>query len=192
MLIYCHGFSSSGQATKAQILRENFPAGSVLAPDLPYEPLSAVETIIKTARESIRKSEILLVGSSLGGFYALHLHQVLGWPALLLNPTVDPIGDTGRREQMESHFEEDALAAWRDEYTDQIRTLYHPAETIDSRNLFVFLNRNDELLDYKKAAAYFKVSNCRVTFSDTGGHRFENFITLIPTVRAIYDEIRRR
>jgi hypothetical protein len=186
MLIYCHGFGSSGQAAKAQILRENFPAGMVLAPDLPLEPIAAISTITENIKKVGRNSKAMLVGSSLGGFYALHLHQISGVPAILLNPTVDPIGDTDRRGQLENHFEEDELAAWCDEYTEQLRGLYHPAEEVNPRHLFVFLNRDDEVLDYRKAERYFQVNNCKAKVADRGGHRFERFEELIPAIRAIY------
>jgi len=186
MLIYCHGFGSSGQAAKAQILHANFPAGTVISPDLPLEPLAAITTIEQNMRTISGNSRILLVGSSLGGFYALHLHQKSGVPAILLNPTVDPIGDTDRRDRLEANFDAGDLAAWCAEYTDQIRGLYHPAESVNPQSLFVFLNRDDEVLDYRKAERYFKINNCQIVIADRGGHRFESFEKLIPDVRAIY------
>jgi len=189
MLIYCHGFGSSGQATKAQILRANFPADTVLSPDLPLEPAAAISTISENMDKAGSNSKLLLVGSSLGGFYALHLHQQTGVPAILLNPTVDPIGDSGRRKQLENNFDEDDLAAWCNEYTEQIRGLYHTAAAVNARNLFVFLNRDDEVLDYRKAGRFFRVNNCNVTIADQGGHRFEKFEELIPTIRAIYTNL---
>jgi len=189
MLIYCHGFGSSGQATKAQILRTNFPDGTVISPDLPLEPSAAILTIEQKIQAINGNSRLLLVGSSLGGFYALHLHQKSGVPAILLNPTVDPIGDTDRREQLENNFEADDLAAWCDEYTNQIRGLYHPAESVNPDYLSIFLNRDDEVLDYRKAERYFKTKNCRITIADQGGHRFDKFEELIPDIRAIYTSL---
>lgn len=189
MLIYCHGFGSSGQATKAQILRTHFTDKMVLAPDLPLEPAAAIETIIENIRNTRNNSRILLIGSSLGGFYALHLHQEYGVPAILLNPAIDPIGDTYPHDYNPCDMENSSLAAWCREYTSQIRTLYHLPQTINPQNLFVFLNRDDELLDYRKAADYFKVNNYQVTIFESGGHRFLNFEELIPTIRAIYENL---
>jgi len=190
MLIYCHGFGSSGQATKAQILREQLRDIKVVAPDLPLEPFEAIKTLLKNSQlQAEDESRILLVGSSLGGFYALHLHQEYGFPAILLNSTVDPIGDTNRRDQNSGDSDDPGLTAWCEEYTAQIKALYHSAETINPDNLFVFLNRDDELLDYQRAAKYFKVNNCQVKIFKGGGHRFMNFVELIPTVRMIYAKL---
>ncbi|HRS52209.1 MAG TPA: YqiA/YcfP family alpha/beta fold hydrolase [Candidatus Marinimicrobia bacterium] len=189
MLIYCHGFGSSGQATKAQILRAHFTDKMILAPDLPLEPAAAIETIIENIRKAGNDSRILLVGSSLGGFYALHLNQEYGFPAILLNPTVDPIGDTYLPDDNPGEIDNSPLAAWCQKFTSEIRALYHSPQTINPQNLFVFLNRDDELLDYRKAAEYFRVNNCQVIISESGGHRFLNFEELIPTIRAIYENL---
>jgi predicted esterase YcpF (UPF0227 family) len=105
------------------------------------------------------------------------------------NPTVDPIGDSDRREHLKNNFDEDDLAAWCNEYTEQIRGLYHTAAAVDARNLFVFLNRDDEVLDYRNAERFFRVNNCKVTIANQGGHRFEKFEELIPTIRAIYTNL---
>ena len=189
MLIYCHGFGSSGQATKAQILKAHFSGKMVLAPNLPWEPAEAIETIIENIRNARNNSRILLIGSSLGGFYALHLHQEYGVPAILLNPAIDPIGDTYPHDDNPCDTENSSLIAWCREFTSQIRALYHSPQTINPQNLFVFLNRDDELLDYRKAADYFKVNNCQVTIFESGGHRFLNFEDLLPTIRAIYENL---
>lgn len=190
MIIYCHGFGSSGQATKARILREQLRDKKVVAPDLPLEPFKAIEILIRNSQpQTEEKPKILLVGSSLGGFYALHLHQEYGFPAILLNPTVDPIGDTDPRDRNIIDSDEPELVAWCNEYTEQIKKLYHPAKSINPENLFIFLNQDDELLDYGKALKYFSATDCQVTVFKSGGHRFMNFLELIPTVRTIYENL---
>ncbi len=45
MIIYLHGFASSGKAYKAQLLRKFLPDIDVISPDLPLEPIRAIKAI---------------------------------------------------------------------------------------------------------------------------------------------------
>ena len=75
MIIYIHGFSSSANSTKGQILKDYFAGkDNVLTPGLPEEPnktIKHLEDLIKSANGE----KVMLIGSSLGGFYALALHS---------------------------------------------------------------------------------------------------------------------
>ena len=44
-IVYLHGLSSSGQSITANKLRELFPDGNVIAPDLPVNPNEALSLI---------------------------------------------------------------------------------------------------------------------------------------------------
>ncbi|MCX6162912.1 MAG: esterase, partial [Ignavibacteriae bacterium] len=87
MILYIHGFASSGNATKAGILKEYMQGREdVLSPDLPYAPEEAIkllESIIDGAEE-----DVTVFGSSLGGFYALYLASKYDVKISLINPAV--------------------------------------------------------------------------------------------------------
>ncbi|MBO4414675.1 MAG: hypothetical protein J5824_01695 [Lachnospiraceae bacterium] len=82
-ILYLHGIGSGADARTARVLRAAFPEAEVLAPELPVSPKAAVEFI----RKEFWDDEYidLVVGTSLGGFYALTLH---GMRRLLINPAM--------------------------------------------------------------------------------------------------------
>jgi len=90
MIIYIHGFGSSGEGMKAKLFREYFREKKLrfIAPSLSYIP----ELAIKTLEELIESynEEIYLIGSSLGGFYSLYLSDKYKLKAVLINPSIYP------------------------------------------------------------------------------------------------------
>ena len=88
MIIYIHGFGSSAQGFKAKQFREYFTnkGERFIAPSLSYVPqlaISTLEDIIENCG-----SDVKLIGSSLGGFYALYLSEKYNLKAVLINPAV--------------------------------------------------------------------------------------------------------
>src|SRR6266446_4910105 len=90
MIVYLHGFNSSPQSQKAQILgrymAERGLASEYACPALPPLASDAVRTIEKL----MPGKNCCFIGSSLGGFYATHLAEKHNEKALLINPAIDP------------------------------------------------------------------------------------------------------
>lgn len=61
MIIYLHGFASSGKAYKAQLLRKFLLSIEVVSPDLPFEPIKAIETVCDIIEHVRCKNKLLLV-----------------------------------------------------------------------------------------------------------------------------------
>ena len=117
MTIYIHGFSGSGEGAKAKLFREYFKdkKEGFIAPSLSYIP----ELVIKTLEELIESynSDVTLIGSSLGGYYAIYLSQKYSLKTVLLNPqeAIDKFkdatviaeeGGSHGFDGIESHFDE--------------------------------------------------------------------------------------
>ena len=96
MLIYLHGFNSSPQSHKAQVLgrylAERGLGECYACPALPHQPEAAV-AVIETELARAPKGPVTLVGSSLGGYYATWLSENHGLKAVLINPAVHPHRD---------------------------------------------------------------------------------------------------
>src|SRR3954468_12139540 len=90
MIIYLHGFNSSPQSHKAQVLgnflQERGLAAQYACPALP--PLAS-EALAEIEKLAPGPSDCL-VGSSLGGFYATYLAEKHGSRAVLINPAIKP------------------------------------------------------------------------------------------------------
>ena len=189
MIIYLHGFGSSGNAFKARLIKRLYPDIPIYSPDLPFEPAKAIALLNTYIGQKIRKDRCLLIGSSLGGFYALHLNAVFNVPAILLNPTVQPIKDLKKRIETEKDFNHNLHEGWKNEYRKQMSTLNHKPEEIQNSNVSVYLNRDDEILDYKIAQQYFEKVGCKLIMSNTGGHVFLNFTKILPEIIDYYHNL---
>ena len=96
MVFYLHGFRSSPRSFKARLLQDYFQsidqADKFLCPQLPVSPKEAMQLARKLC-SSIDASELVLIGSSLGGYYATALAEELSCKAVLLNPAITPARD---------------------------------------------------------------------------------------------------
>ena len=91
-VVYIHGFNSSPASLKAQQLRQawlqlGLPDERLLIPELHHHPERAVAQL-QAAIEQLEQP--VLIGSSLGGYYATYLAQQYHLKALLINPAVRP------------------------------------------------------------------------------------------------------
>ena len=71
LIINLHGFNS-GPGDKVVQLQKAFPGCDIIAPQLPYDPLQAIQVVIEIL-EKYSKDEIHIIGTSLGAFYAMYL-----------------------------------------------------------------------------------------------------------------------
>ena len=92
-VIYLHGFKSSALSVKGQLLQRYCAqrgGPQVHLPDLNAPPQQALHQVSELIQ---RLDGAALVGSSLGGFYAVQLAARHGIPAALINPAMQPIFD---------------------------------------------------------------------------------------------------
>ena len=98
-LLYLHGFRSSPQSTKAQQLglrvRTQHPGVRWWCPALPASPSAAMALLLDGVADWPRE-RMVVVGSSLGGFYARVLSHRLGCRSALINPAAHPARDLQR------------------------------------------------------------------------------------------------
>jgi hypothetical protein len=189
MIVYLHGFNSGGQSQKAAWLRAQLAPVPVFAPDYPAhrarEALRVLRKFIRRLRrENLRDRTLMLIGSSLGGFWAPRLAPEFGARIVLINPSVRPDETLARhtgRYRNAATGGETVLTA------DDVRAL--KAQRVEPCNpavpTLVLLDANDEVLDYRLAEAAFR--GCGRTIVYPGGsHRFEHLAEALPEIRALY------
>jgi predicted esterase YcpF (UPF0227 family) len=90
-ILYIHGFNSAPASNKAcqlvTVMDTLGLADQLRVPALHHHPRQAIPQLEQAIAELGRP---LLVGSSLGGYYATHLAERHGLRALLVNPAVSP------------------------------------------------------------------------------------------------------
>ena len=181
-LIYLHGFNSSPASLKARQLVGACDAralgGQLRVPALHYDPRRAIAQL---EAEIAAAPCPVLVGSSLGGYYATFLAERHGLKALLINPAV----------RVQRYFER-YLGAQRNFYSGECweLTAEHVAALAalevppprDPARFVVWLQTGDETLDYRDAADYYR--HCTVQIEDGGDHGYQGFAARIPELLA--------
>ena len=185
MIVYVHGFRSSGESTKALVLCQHFGEDVIERPDLPISPENAVsllENLVASAPE-----RVLLVGSSLGGFYSLYLASKFPLTAALLNPSLAPWRTLAQSIGTHEKIHSDEAFEWKTLYNEALAGFGKEIEKAKpfSPRLHFFLSEDDELLDHSGVPNRFPEAATIEYYSDCG-HRFTRFEELIPKLKAIY------
>jgi uncharacterized protein len=155
-LLYLHGFRSSPKSFKAQRLRAwlaaHRPDVQWWCPQLPPSPGEAMSLLREGTAEWPAQTSAVL-GSSLGGFYATVMAEATGWPAVLINPAVDPardlaayVGELTAFHAPEEHF------FFRSEYVDELRVMT-PGPITKPERYFAIIAKGDEVLDWHEMSA---------------------------------------
>ena len=177
-VIYIHGFNSSERSAKAQqfggwLNQQAFDCEYV-TPCLHFDPRVAICQL-----EALINDNTVLLGSSLGGFYATYLSQMFKIPAVVINPAVRPFElladylgpQYNPYQQVHYHLTMQHVTA--------LEQLYMP--TLSSPELLLLLQQmGDEVLPFEQALAYYKSCQQRVDFA--GDHSFMDFHRYFDTV----------
>lgn len=185
-VLYLHGFNSGSGSPKARLVREacsliehqgrELPC---LTPQLSHRPHAAL-AIAEAALKKLGPN-VLVVGSSMGGFLASCLAERHDLAAVLINPAVRP-----------ARLVDEWLGAdFVNEYTGErfiIETLHHdelselmPARLAPERYLLL-IGSADETLDCRDA--FNAYAGCRTLIVPGGDHGFSRFADYLPAVLA--------
>ena len=99
MIVYLHGFISSPQSHKATLLRDYLnqrDAAPVAVPQIPPYPADAARAADDFSPSA--RQRLCLVGSSLGGYYALGIWlNASDCRAVLVNPAIRPLRTVAKK-----------------------------------------------------------------------------------------------
>jgi len=167
MILYIHGFASCGKGKKSEILKRYFGENRVISPDLPFSPKLAIDFLSKILKEV---NIDLIVGSSLGGYYAINLAENFDKKAVLINPSLKPyhtlLPYVGKNRRFCDGFE----FLWKEKYIKELIEL--KKDFVGLKKYLVLLQSKDEVLNYQEALNLFMGAKVIVEYG--GNHRFEN------------------
>ncbi|WP_444937107.1 YqiA/YcfP family alpha/beta fold hydrolase [Microbulbifer sp. JMSA004] len=182
MLIYLHGFLSSPQSFKCQLMRERlqaqYPHVTFCAPQIPPYTEEAQKSLVALVEDLLRQSDrgpIGLVGSSMGGFWCTYLGERFRLPAVLINPAVRPArfipAYVGKVLKPYSGEEEEFRLTQVD--VDAMQRVQAELEKPLQSRYWLLAQRGDEVLDYREAQDFYQGQ--RQTIEDGGDHSFQEF-----------------
>ena len=187
-LLYLHGFRSSPHSTKARQfadwVRTHRPDVTWWCPQLPASPLEAV-ALLEDGCLGWPKEHAVVIGSSLGGFYASVLAERWGSRAVLLNPAVNPARDLATHIGESRHWHDDAPFFFRPEFIGELQAMAPAAITRPERYLAV-IAEGDEVLDWREMRDRYAECAMRVLPRDAPGsdHALSRFEDQMPEVLA--------
>jgi predicted esterase YcpF (UPF0227 family) len=184
MIVYLHGFRSSPASRKAVQIRDALAqrgrAADYLCPQLPASPRRAIE-IAQAACGLEDPARLMLIGSSLGGYYATWLAERIGCRAVLLNPAITPYEDLKAHLGRQPVFFSGESIDMKPEYLDELLALDTPRISRPER-YFLLAATGDEVIDYRTMVA--RYAGCRQRVIDGSDHQIQDFDRYLPEVLA--------
>ena len=185
VIIYLHGFRSSPESKKATFLKQFCSTNNIdfLCPPLDISPEKAATqsmTIVKNVM-GYQYQQIILVGSSLGGFYSTYIMQELEGAeqllSILINPSVKPFRDLETAINSEKKWQLEALniKPFTRNYHLEIQKL---EETVGTKlrfpdNILLVAAKGDELLSWEEMSSFYK--GCQQYIVDGSDHGMTDF-----------------
>ena len=170
-ILYFHGFKSSSDSGKAQefkkFIENKTSQTKIIIPDLKddfKETHKQIESLIDK-----NSPNILYMGSSLGGYYALYFAQLYKTKSVLINPAIPPLKD------FEIHLGKNENYATGNKFTiskddiSYVRSLHHK-KILEPKNNLILLESGDEILNYVESSSYFRGSYIDIFYG--GNHSY--------------------
>jgi len=169
VLLYIHGFGSSGKSGKAEILRDAF-GDRIIAPSLSPIPELAVDTLEQIAT-CIRTSgqKLCIGGSSLGGYYATWLAEKFDAKAFLINPAVKPYNTLASKVGLNHSYYDFSNYEFTQHHIDFLKR--YDVQKITPERYLALLQSGDEVLDYREALE--KYEGATIDLEEGGTHGYE-------------------
>ena len=187
-LLYIHGFNASGNATKAKIMMRCLDDYQTMAPTFDYQALSPYEVMEQLRAIIQQRQPKLIVGSSLGGYYAIVCAARFSVPILAVNPCTHPIfliENLVKQAQQTAQAEQLEIAERQLERYRHFQNEVFEKALPEGKNLNFALATDDELLgDHHYLESKYPAHH-RLIYKDDCGHHFTKFEEIMPFVREL-------
>ncbi|BDY13185.1 YqiA/YcfP family alpha/beta fold hydrolase [Hydrogenimonas cancrithermarum] len=184
MIVYIHGFASSGLGAKARLVREHFKSEAI-APSLSYVPDLALDSLKQLIEKSAVHEPVHLIGSSLGGFYAIHLAETYDLKAVLVNPSIEPYNTLAPYVGTVTNFYDLTTFEWNRRHVESLRRMKIETATNPARFLLM-LQTGDETLDYRVAKE--RLPGAKMIIEEGGSHAFDGFENHFRTIETFFKD----
>lgn len=186
MILYLHGFKSSPASFKAQVLQRALEEQGLgtrwCCPQLPASPAAAMRLchdLIQQRQLANPSQELIVIGSSLGGYYAHFLAEQWHCRAVVLNPAVHAPRDLKTQVGTHTMYHSDQPFTFLPEYVDELAQLQTAGPSQPER-YFLLASRDDEVLNHKEMLDFYQGSRGLLLFgSDHGISDFELYLAPI-------------
>jgi hypothetical protein len=182
-LLYLHGFRSSPQSAKAQIMAKwvqaRHPGVTWWCPQLPASPAQAIDLLLQGTADWPRE-QMAVMGSSLGGFYGAWLSAHWGVPAVLINPAVLPSRDLARYIGEHPVWQDPAQSIFFEPAYVQELKLLESQPLLTPPATLALIAKGDEVLDWREMLARHEAGQVRLI--EGSDHALSDFEDHLPQI----------
>lgn len=170
--VYLHGFNSGFTSANPKVAALE-TIGEVIG--VTYDTTAPLDLALKDILGQLPEDldDVVIVGTSLGAFYAAEVSRTLGLPAVLINPCIDPylslrkyVGQvhTNYVTGETAHFGDNALSTY-------MRHTLLPCQRIKP---LVFVDTGDQVIPAQTTINFFGKKDLTVIAFEGGSHRFDH------------------
>ncbi len=185
LVVYLHGFRSSPNSSKAVKTKEAIKALSTMSnpihwycPQLLASPKQSMDMVIEYIQAN-PVDRLIVIGSSLGGFYANYLAERYQCKAVTLNPAVRAPRELAPHVGMMTAYDSDEPFDFRPEYIDELCAL-QVERLVRPENYFLIAAKGDELLDWKEMVDFY--SGAQQLVLEGSDHGISEYSEYLPQV----------
>jgi predicted esterase YcpF (UPF0227 family) len=147
-------------------------------PQLLASPKESMDMVIKHIDQS-NSDRIVIIGSSLGGFYTNYLAEKYQCKGVALNPAVYAARELEPHVGMMTAYDSEEPFDFKAEYIDELRALQIKQISHPDR-YFLIAAKGDELLDWKEMSAFYP--GAKQLILEGSDHGIADYSTHLPAV----------
>ena len=185
-----HGLNSAGSSHKAQVFRENLPHIEVLSPTYPAQsPDEAAARLSEFMGETLQcisaKEPLLIVGSSMGGFYGVWIAERFEVDHLvMINPALRPWNLLPEVKGPQYNAARDLHYELTEAMIEATRS-YHLEPGQGRIPTTLLLDEGDELIDSRRTAQAYR-DHGSIHLFPGGSHQFDHMEEALEIIAAIH------
>ncbi len=176
-IIYLHGFNSDGNSTTIKEIRKEISGLLSISYDY-IEADIAFQQIRELIDDTLQKdNDLIIAGTSLGGFWANYFSQKYQLKCVLVNPAINPSVTLRKAVEFSPllNYNTGESREFIFDHADAYKKYEVPVES--GINRIIVLGKNDEVIDYKKSEEVFR-NKGRIILTEEG-HRIEDYGKII-------------
>ena len=163
LIVYCHGYGSNKESSKVEWLNKVIQ-GRCVAFNIDIDPATSIPKLLDDISMEIldepnRDEEMILVGTSLGGWYAAKLASIFQCKSVIINPSINP-----------------KTSLLKYGVPSEICNNYDDFEFNEGATYFIA--QDDDVIDHSELLITLEAKGVQV-FRSSGGHRFNEKFDLV-------------
>lgn len=187
MILYLHGLNSGSASGKAQMLRAALPDIEILAPTYPAHRPERAVAMLESLIAPLGGPRLMVVGSSMGGFYGRYLcQQVPAGHLVMINPALTPWDLLPRYAGTQRNLITGEAYPLTVIHIEQTRQFGVDPKGEGQTPVTLFLDQDDEVIDVRIAMDQYE-GRGEIYLYQGGSHSFDHMPEAIRRIREIHE-----